>query len=103
MSGLPVAYFILCDLLREYTPFNRQVALGYVAPLRMLHEPVNVGMFAGRRDLSNVHPLLKWVLMRVLRLAEGDWRDWEQIRAWAVTIAGQLVQTVPGRIERGAA
>ena len=81
MAQLPVAYFILCDLLREYTPANRQVALGYVAPLRKLHEPVSVGLFAGRRDFSKVHPLLTWVLKRVFRLVEGDFRDWEQIKA----------------------
>ena len=42
VAQLPVAYFIQCDLLREYTPANRQVALGYVAPLRKLHEPISV-------------------------------------------------------------
>jgi menaquinone-dependent protoporphyrinogen oxidase len=103
LSGKPVAYFIQCDLLREDTPANRQIALGYVLPLRELHEPVNVGLFAGRRDFSAVHPLLKWVLMHVLRLAEGDWRDWEQMKAWAGTVAGQLVRSSPGHVESGAA
>lgn len=103
MSGMPVAYFILCEQLREYTPANRQVALGYVTPLRKLHEPVSIGMFAGRRDFSKVHPLLRWLLMRVFRFAEGDWRDWAQIRTWAAAAAGQLVQAGPRRIESGAA
>jgi menaquinone-dependent protoporphyrinogen oxidase len=103
MSGMPVAYFILCDLLREYTPANRQVALGYVAPLRQLHEPVSIGLFAGRRDFSKVHPLLSWVLKRVFHLVEGDFRDWEQIRAWAATVAVQFTQDVPRRLESGAA
>jgi menaquinone-dependent protoporphyrinogen oxidase len=103
MSGIPVAYFIQCDLLREYTPAHRQAALGYVAPLRKLHEPVSVGLFAGRRDFSNVHPLLTWVLKHVFRLVEGDFRDWEQIRAWAATVAAQLTHGVPRRPESGAA
>lgn len=103
MAGMPVAYFILCDLLREYTPANRQVAVGYVTPLRKLHEPVSVGMFAGRRDFSKVHPLVTWVLKRVFRLVEGDFRDWEQIRAWAATVAAQLAQADRSRVEQGAA
>ena len=103
MSGMPTAYFILCDLLREYTPANRQVALDYVRPLRKLHEPVSVGMFAGRRDFSKVHPLLSWVLKRVFRLVEGDFRDWEQIRAWAVTVAARLTQGAPEPLESSAA
>ena len=90
IAQLPVAYFILCDTLREYTPANRQIALGYLAPLRKLREPVNVGMFAGRRDFSRVHPILAWILMRAFHLAEGDWRDWEQIREWAATVAPQF-------------
>jgi len=95
LARLPVAYFILCDTLREYTPANRQIALGYLAPLRKAKPPVSVGMFAGRRDFSKVHPLLRWFLMRVIRLAEGDWRDWEQIRAWAAALAPQLADARP--------
>jgi menaquinone-dependent protoporphyrinogen oxidase len=95
LARLPVAYFILCDALREYTPANRQIALGYLSPLRAAKQPVSVGMFAGRRDFSKVHPLLRWFLMRVVRLAEGDWRDWAQIRAWAVTLAAQLADARP--------
>ena len=103
MARLPVACFILCDTLRESTPANRQVALGYLAPLRKLLEPVSAGMFAGRRDFSTVHPVLAWVLMRLFHLAEGDWRNWEQIRAWAVTVASQLAGVQPAHFTSGAA
>jgi menaquinone-dependent protoporphyrinogen oxidase len=102
-AGVPVAYFILCDLLREYTPANRQVALGYLAPLRKLHEPVSAGMFAGRRDFSRVHPVLAWVLMHLFHIVEGDWRNWEQIRAWAMTVAPQLTGVEPALLTSGAA
>jgi hypothetical protein len=30
-------------------------------------------------------------VMRALRVAEGDCRDWDEIRAWATSIAGVLV------------
>ena len=103
MAGMPVAYFILCDLLREDTPANRQTAVGYLTPLRELHEPVSEGLFAGRRDFSKVHPFLSWVLKHVLRLVEGDFRDWDQIRAWAATVAAQFTQEAPPRPKRGAA
>ena len=101
LARLPVAYFILCDALREDTPANRQIALGYLSPLRAAKQPVSVGMFAGRRDFSKVHPLLRWFLMRVVRLAEGDWRDWAQIRAWAVTLAAQLADARPALAATG--
>ena len=101
LARLPVAYFILCDALREDTTANRQIALGYLSPLRAAKQPVSVGMFAGRRDFSKVHPLLRWFLMRVVRLAEGDWRDWAQIRAWAVTLAAQLADARPALVAPG--
>ena len=90
LARVPVAYFILCDTLRSYTPSNQQIALGYAAPLRKFKAPVELGMFAGRRDFSTTHPILRWLLMRVVRLAEGDWRDWAQISAWADAVARQL-------------
>ena len=90
MSGMPVAYFILCDTLREDTPANRLTATGFVSPLRDLKEPVSEGLFAGRRDFSAVHPLVAWVLKHVFRLVEGDFRDWSQIRAWGATVAPHL-------------
>lgn len=101
LARLPVAYFVLCDTLREYTPANRQIALGYLASLREAKQPVRVGMFAGRRDFSKVHPLLRWFLMRVIRLAEGDWRDWEQIRAWAAALAPQIADARPALAATG--
>jgi menaquinone-dependent protoporphyrinogen oxidase len=100
---LPVAYFILCDTLREDTPANRRTATGYVAPFRELKEPVSEGLFAGRRDFSAVHPLLTWVLKHVFRLVEGDFRDWNQIRAWAATVARQLTGGEPAHLATGAA
>jgi menaquinone-dependent protoporphyrinogen oxidase len=90
LARLPVAYFILCDTLREDTPANRQIALGYLAPLREMKQPVSMGLFAGARDFSKIHPLLRWFVMHVFRLAEGDWRNWSQIRAWAAELAPSL-------------
>jgi menaquinone-dependent protoporphyrinogen oxidase len=92
LARVPVAYFILCDTLRTYTPSNRQIALGYAVPLREIKEPIELGMFAGRRDFSRMNPLVRWLLMRVIGLEEGDWRDWDQIRAWASRTAEHILR-----------
>jgi hypothetical protein len=60
-------------------------------------------MFAGRRDFSTTHPLLRWLLMRVAGLAEGDWRNWDQITAWADAVATHLTAAYATRPQRGAA
>jgi menaquinone-dependent protoporphyrinogen oxidase len=95
LAHLPVAYFVLCDTLREDTTENRQRARGYLDPLVGIKEPVGIGLFAGARDFSKVHPILRWLLTSVMRLAEGDWRDWDQIRAWATELPARL--TAEGR------
>ena len=107
LARVPVAYFILCDTLRSCTPSNRQIALGYAAPLREIKEPIELGMFAGRRDFSKMNPLVRWLLMRVIGLEEGDWRNWDQIRAWASRTAEQILREeareVAGHLTPGAA
>jgi menaquinone-dependent protoporphyrinogen oxidase len=95
LAGLSVAYFILCDTLREDTPANRATARGYVTPLERIKQPVTLGLFAGKKDFSTVHPLLRWLLKHVVKLPEGDWRDWERIRAWAAALAPRLARAEP--------
>jgi hypothetical protein len=41
--------------------------------------------------------------MRVVGLAEGDWRNWEQITAWAEVVAAQLSEAHATARKRGAA
>jgi len=97
LSHVPVAYFILCDTLREDTPANRETARDYAGALQEIQPAVSVGMFAGVRDFSKLNPILRWLLKRVMRLQEGDWRNWNQIRAWAADLAPRLMPATPSQ------
>ena len=90
LADLPIAYFVLCDTLREDTAENRARARGYLDPLVAVKAPVSLGLFAGARNFSKLHPFLRWLLKNVMRLAEGDWRDWDQIRVWAADLPSRL-------------
>lgn len=46
-------------------------------------------MFGGKLTLDQVSPLRRVTLMAVRGLA-GDWRPWEEIDAWATSIADEL-------------
>lgn len=47
--------------------------------------------FGGKLDPEKARgPLAKWVATGDLA---GDWRDWNQIKAWASTVAEQGVPT----------
>lgn len=101
LTHLPIAYFALCEILRVETPANRDRARRFLEPLREIAEPVSLEVFAGKKDYSSVHPLVRWMMINVLRSPEGDWRDWAQIRAWAAGLAPWLRHTVPVRPARG--
>jgi len=90
LADLPVAYFVLCDTLREDTAENRARARGYLDSLVAVKAPVSLGLFAGARNFGKLHPFLRWLLKNVMRLAEGDWRDWDQIRAWAADLPARF-------------
>jgi menaquinone-dependent protoporphyrinogen oxidase len=92
---VPVAYFILCDTLREDTPENREVARNYLAPLDTVQLPVSAGLFGGVRDFSKLNPLLRWFLKNVVRLVEGDGRNWDAINAWAASLPDLLTPGKP--------
>lgn len=94
-AHVPVAYFILCDTLREDTPKNREVAYKYLSPLSSIREPVSAGLFGGVRDFSTMNPLLRWLLHRVLKIADGDGRDWHAINAWAAGLPDLLTARTP--------
>jgi menaquinone-dependent protoporphyrinogen oxidase len=92
LAELPVAYFALCEILRVDTPANRDRARGFLAPLREIREPVALEAFAGKKDYSSGHPLVRWAMLHVLHSPEGDWRDWAAIRAWAGALRPRLAR-----------
>jgi menaquinone-dependent protoporphyrinogen oxidase len=92
LGDLPIAYFALCEILRVDTPENRERARRFLDPLRKLVEPVALEAFAGKKDYTTLHPLVRWFMIHVLHSPEGDWRDWDEIRAWAAALAPRLTR-----------
>ena len=82
---VPVAYFLVCMTLSHPTEKNRAEVLSYMDPiLKAVPEirPVGIGTFAGALDYNN----LSWFTKKIMKSKgspEGDFRDWNAIRAWA--------------------
>jgi menaquinone-dependent protoporphyrinogen oxidase len=93
LSNLPTAYFTLCTTMKEDTPANRETVTGYFASLRAIKEPVALGLFAGKVDHSTLPPLWRFFASRDKSgaMAEGDYRDWPAIHAWAAQVGSALV------------
>ena len=101
LAGRPVAYFVLCERLRDDTPANRAIARGFPAPLERVQPPVSVALFAGKRDLSTTHPVVAWLLRHLFGIRNGDWRNWDEIRAWAAALAPLFARPQPALAAAG--
>ena len=90
LSRVPVAYFLTCVILGDDTEENRRTAAAYLDPVREMVQPVDVGLFAGVMDYSKLSFVFR-LMMKVMGATEGDFRDWEAIRAWADGLHPALV------------
>jgi menaquinone-dependent protoporphyrinogen oxidase len=92
LGGVPVAYFVVCMTMREDTEENRCTVQAYLDAVRAKApqvEPVGVGLFAGALDYKTV-PFVVKLFLRFARVEEGDFRNWEAIRAWATDLRPAL-------------
>jgi menaquinone-dependent protoporphyrinogen oxidase len=92
LSGLPVAYFLTCLTLVRNTEENRKKALGFMTPLRRKVPgvtPVDTGLFSGVLAYDKLSFMVRMVMKMKMQdkgVAEGDYRDWEAIKAWAGSV-----------------
>jgi menaquinone-dependent protoporphyrinogen oxidase len=98
---LPVAYFAVCATMKDDSPEHRATVLSYLDPLQKIKESVSIGLFAGAFEYERVNLLLRWFL-KVCHAPEGDWRDWNAIRAWAADLAPLLTQARARQVAAGA-
>jgi menaquinone-dependent protoporphyrinogen oxidase len=85
LRQMPVAYFLVCMTLSQPTESNRARVLSYMDHILKAVpkiKPVGIGTFAGALNYSN----LSWLNKKIMNAKgspEGDFRDWNAIRAWA--------------------
>jgi len=78
----PLAAFVVCATLKEDTEENREEARAYLDPIRELVDPALEGFFAGAIDGSKLSLPVR-LMMKAMKAEDGDWTDWEAVRAWA--------------------
>lgn len=85
LSQVPVAYFLVCMKIRNPTEKNYNKVLAYLEPVHRKIpqvQPVDIGLFAGALDYSCLSGLTR-LIVKIKGEPEGDFRDWDAIRAWA--------------------
>lgn len=87
LRQIPTAYFQVNMMMARNTEQDRKLAAGWLEPVRMLVKPVAEGMFAGACRPSKHRFFFKGlglrIFLRTIGMAEGDYRDWNAISAWA--------------------
>ena len=90
LSQVPAAYFLSCMTLEDDTEENRRTVAAYLDPVREMVQPVDVGLFAGVMDYSKLSFIFR-LMIKGIGTPEGDFRDWEGIRAWAANLRPVLL------------
>lgn len=93
LAAVPVALFTTCLTMARGDEEARSTVLSYMEPiLRRAPDirPVGIGLFAGSLDPART------ALLPSQYAPQGDYRNWDAIRAWAREIRPALVESRPG-------
>jgi menaquinone-dependent protoporphyrinogen oxidase len=89
LTRIPVAYFLTCLALVKNSEGSRRLARSYFDPVLKAApavQPVDLGGFAGVLDYSKMNFMYRMIMQSKMKdkgVTEGDYRDWNGIRAWA--------------------
>jgi menaquinone-dependent protoporphyrinogen oxidase len=81
LQAIPTAFFTLCMTLNEDTPEHRAEVSAYLDPVRAVHTSQAEGFFAGVMELGRLG-FIERAMMGMMKPPQGDFRDWDAIRAW---------------------
>ena len=85
LSGKPVAYFAAYLMNQGEDEVNRKARQAYFAAARGLVAPKAEACFTGVGDMAKV-ALFERIIGKLVKSPEGDFRDWNAIRAWAESL-----------------
>jgi menaquinone-dependent protoporphyrinogen oxidase len=81
LAQRPLAYWTVCLTLEQDTPANRATVSDYLKPVRAILPAQAEGFFAGVMDQKRLSLPLR-MLMKAMKAPQGDFRKWDEIRAW---------------------
>jgi len=93
LASRKVAYFISCLALSQDAPNNRKIADNYLKPALLKAsevKPVALGAFAGAVFYDKM-PKRYVPIMKRIAPEDGDYRNWDAIRAWADGLAQVMI------------
>jgi len=86
LEAKPLAAFVVCLAMKDGDEKGRATAATYLDPLRLRVKPVSEGLFAGAYAPEKLGFVVRQI-MRMIKAPPGDFRKWDEIEAWAVSLA----------------
>lgn len=76
-----LCYWTVCLTLEQDTPANRATVSEYLKPVRAILPAHAEGFFAGTMDYKKLSLPVR-MLVKAMKAPQGDFRQWDRIRAW---------------------
>ncbi len=90
LRTIPVAYFAVGLTVADGGAEILRKAEASMDQVRMLVNPVEIGIFPGRLESGGLSFADRTVI-KLIRAKTGDFRNWEAVRAWAQAVRSKLV------------
>jgi menaquinone-dependent protoporphyrinogen oxidase len=93
IAAKPHVLFVNCTYLKEDTEEIRNKVMElWVNPILAKYpgiKPLDIGLFGGKILFEELYPL-EFILMKLMKYTDGDFRDYDKIGAWAESMAVTL-------------
>jgi menaquinone-dependent protoporphyrinogen oxidase len=92
LAARKTAFFTLCMTLQQDTPEHREKVAAYLEPVREILEPDEIEFFAGKMDYRKL-ALAPRLIVKRMKVPEGDFRNWHAIGAWADGLGNEIAHS----------
>jgi menaquinone-dependent protoporphyrinogen oxidase len=89
LRTIPVAYFAVGLTVADGGPDILRKAEASMDQVRMLVNPVEIGIFPGKLESSRLS-FTDRAIVTMIRAKTGDFRDWEAIRSWVEAVRSKI-------------
>jgi menaquinone-dependent protoporphyrinogen oxidase len=86
LNSKPFAAFVVCLAAKGSDEKSRATVAAYLEPVRAQVKPLSEGMFAGAYDPQKIDFVSRQI-MKMIKALPGDFRAWDDIEAWAASLA----------------
>lgn len=98
---MPTAFFSVCLTAADPNEERRKLMARFSESACTFRPPDDQAFFAGRLELKRL-PLLPRMMARGVKVKEGDFRDWESIRAWSESLSTRFKEPAGPAAQAGA-